>query len=381
MFGDFLSSYLLLYLLVYGGVIIFIFFIVIRAILRAIRGSSPRKPIGAPGWFLQMSLSKEDAYTQWFWLLAWGFFGVTLFTLNRQWGGHIVWHTILLICVLVALAAAYFFRALYVLAFSLIGSVIWWTAKSAEWAAAKNLQTSAVLTTIVFMSLLMIVIGTLHESRIQNKRAAFIYEFLGILILAIIMLLLSSNYGLDFFQSLLNGGNFSGAWQLSIGLLVWFALLCAAIWYGLIKRLLLVPEAVSMGLLVILFTIVAFVPQQEMRLQSASYLYGYSSGITNLSDAGVLWSIAFNIITLLGMLSVLLAGYLRRENWQINFGAVLLCIFVFIKYFDWFYSSLDKSAFFLGAGILLLFVGFVIERGRIRKLQKINNPGAAHELQ
>ena len=37
---------------------------------------------------------------------------------------------------------------------------------------------------------------------------------------------------------------------------------------------------------------------------------------------------------------------------------------VIIKYFDWFFEFIDKSIFFLGAGELMLALGWSMEKGR-----------------
>jgi len=75
-------------------------------------------------------------------------------------------------------------------------------------------------------------------------------------------------------------------------------------------------------------------------------------------------------------------GYLKRENWLINLGAFFIFILIFVKYFDWFFAFLDKSIFFISAGILLFVVGWFMEKGRryllstIKKergVAKINN--------
>ena len=70
----------------------------------------------------------------------------------------------------------------------------------------------------------------------------------------------------------------------------------------------------------------------------------------------------------LGMLGIILVGYLRKESWHVNMGVVLLFILILVKYFDWFYTFLDKSLFFIGAGILMFAVGWLMERARKRVL-------------
>lgn len=373
MFGDYFLYGIVYYLLALLAVLVLVVWLVIKVILHFTRGRGGQKAIGGKNWYLQTSLSPQDAVSQLYFLLGLGFLGVTLFTFNRNLGEPFSWQTILLVSSLAGLAAAYYYKLIYALAYGLLGVIIWWIAQAGVWTSDKSIQTSAVFCTFVLLSLLLIAVGTLHEIRPQLKRAATTFEGLGILMTAGVLFLLSSNGGLDFFENMLKGQQFYASWQLSISLLVLFAALGAAVIYGLSKKLIFTQEAVTIAVLAIVFVVVAFLPQMQIR---QGYTYNYydmaSSGVGSLTAAGAFWAMAFNVLTLLGLLSVMLAGNLRRETWQINLGAILLFIYVFVKYFDWFYTYLDKSVFFIGAGILFFVVGFFMERSRKKIIQKIS---------
>lgn len=372
MLGDYLLFGIIYYL---AGLLIFlvlVIWLIVKVITHFTRGSGQKSAIGSKNWYLQTSLSPEDAISQLYFLLALGFLGVTLFTFNRNLGQPFAWQTILFVASVVGLATAYYYKLIYALACSLIGIIVWWVVQAGTWVTDKNIQTSAIFCTFVLLSLLLIALGTLHEFKPQFKRAATTYEALGILMTAGVLFMLSSNTGLDYFQSLLKGQPFYSSWQLSISLLVMFALLGSTVIYGLYKKLTHIQEACVMGLLAIVFVIVAFLPETQMRESYNTLSYGLSySGVGSLTSAGAFWAMTFNILTLLGLLSVMLAGNLRRETWQINLGAVLLFIYVFVKYFDWFYTFLDKSVFFIGAGILFFVIGFIMERSRKKIIEKI----------
>lgn len=373
MFG--IVDYLVYYLLALLAFLVIVVWIIVKIILHFVRGRSKSKSIGDKNWYLQISLSKEDGVSQLYFLLAIAFFGVTLFTINRNLGQPLQWYPILFFTSMLGLATAYYFRLIYSLAFSTLGVIVWWIAQAADWASSRNIQTSSVFSTLALLALLTIVVGTLHEIRPSFKRAATAFEVLGILLMAGILLFLSSNVGLDSFQAFLQGNPFYNSWQLSISLLVLFILLCLAVIYGLYKKLLHLQEAVTIAILTAVFVIIAFLPQMPI-MDNANMLYNPYPGVGSLTSAGAFWAMAFNLLTLLGLLSVLLAGNIRRETWQINLGAILLFIYVLTKYFDWFYTFLDKSAFFIGAGILFFVIGFIMERSRKRIIQKINAPVA-----
>ncbi|MDD5013065.1 MAG: hypothetical protein PHD93_01545, partial [Candidatus Pacebacteria bacterium] len=83
-----------------------------------------------------------------------------------------------------------------------------------------------------------------------------------------------------------------------------------------------------------------------------------------LTGPALLWSFMFNFLTFLLYLGTILFGYKLKSTGIINIGAIFLFLFIISKYFDWFYSSLDKGLFFILAGVILLVVGWGMEKGR-----------------
>ena len=122
-------------------------------------------------------------------------------------------------------------------------------------------------------------------------------------------------------------------------------------------------EFLAVLLLTLLFGVSALLPQQSMFLQAGSS-YNFYSGGQELSSNGVLWAIIFNFAVFFELLGLIFSGYLRRETWLINLSAFFLFLLIIVKYFDWFFTFLDKSIFFISAGILLFVVGWFMERGR-----------------
>ena len=84
---------------------------------------------------LSLALSKEDAVSEFFFLLSLLFLGVTILSFNRElFDSYLLWHSIIFITSAVGLISAYYFKALYAFVFSLLGIVIWWMVKAGEWA-------------------------------------------------------------------------------------------------------------------------------------------------------------------------------------------------------------------------------------------------------
>jgi len=122
-------------------------------------------------------------------------------------------------------------------------------------------------------------------------------------------------------------------------------------------------ELFAVFALALFFGITALLPEQNMFVQTTRSYNLYYSG-NELSSTGVLWAITYNFAIFFELLGLIITGYLRRETWLINFGALFLFLLIIVKYFDWFFTFLDKSIFFIGAGILLFVVGWFMEKGR-----------------
>jgi uncharacterized membrane protein len=105
----------------------------------------------------------------------------------------------------------------------------------------------------------------------------------------------------------------------------------------------------------------------------------FSGEAPSLTALGTTWAVVFNLVLLLALLGIVGLGYVRRENWLVNLGAVLLFVFVLFKYFDWLFTFLDRSIAFIVAGLLLLGVGAAMERGRRYVIHAIEEEGETDE--
>jgi hypothetical protein len=320
-------------------------------------------PANNKEWYLQFALSKEDAVSQFFILLSIFFFGVTLLAFNRDLGDPFSWRTILFITSALGLVSAYYLKALYALAFGLIGTTAWWGAQAAEWIQGKDIKTSAVLAGLAFVALLFYSLGHFHEREMKWKRFALVYLVLGIISITGVLFFLSTKPGLSVLGDMTKGVSFFGSWQITLSLFIFLAALAGVAFYTIAKKLVSPFEFLAILLLTLLFGVIALLPQQSMFLQVGGS-YNYYSGGQELSSSGVLWAIIFNFVVFFELLGLIFSGYLRRETWLINLGALFLFLLIVVKYFDWFFTFLDKSIFFIGAGILLFVVGWFMEKSR-----------------
>ncbi|MDD5688444.1 MAG: DUF2157 domain-containing protein [Elusimicrobia bacterium] len=85
----------------------------------------------------------------------------------------------------------------------------------------------------------------------------------------------------------------------------------------------------------------------------------------------ILTAILSNIILFIGIISIIFIGYLNRHAFCVNIGLLFFAALVIGRYFDFAWEYMERSAAFTVGGLLLLLMGFALERSR-RKLLNWN---------
>jgi len=335
--------------------------LIVYFIIRLIRGRG-KKGLKEKDWYLQFFLSREDAVSQFFFLFSVFFLWLTLSAFNKDLGQPLSWRTILLLVSVIGLAIAYYFRVIYTLAVSLMGFAGWWGAQAVEWIQGKDIKSAALFSGLLFIATVFYLLGRVHEKEIKFKRVSMVYLILGLIPITGVLFFLSTKSGLRTLEEITKGASFFSSWEITFSLFVFLVSIVGLLIYASSKNLIFKPETLAIGFLVVLFSIIALLPGQTMFLQQKGYYGFYRSA--QLSGTGILWAIFFNILIFLELVGIIFLGYLKRENWLINLGVFFIFILIFVKYFDWFFAFLDKSMFFIGAGILLFIVGWFMEKGR-----------------
>lgn len=344
-----------------GGFFIFLFIvpIILITVLVGIVGwviRRKRRAHAGEGDPLAAKISKEDNISQLFIVLSILFFGVTLLALNRQWGSHFSWEEILFVTSVAATVVAYFLRVTYALPIGLLGFFIWWGAQGNVW--ADSIRSSSVLAGSAFIALLYYLAGYLHTLWPRFKRFSTIYIVLGLFYVTGLLFAFSTKPGLMSLSGMTKGMPPWGSRQISAALLLFVLGVFASIAAAIIKKLLPAFEAGAVIVVFSIFAIIAFLPQQ-------TFLVGKSyNSLGSFTAGGITWTVIFNLAIFFELLGMIFMGYVKREGKLINIGTLLLFILIFLKYIDWFFTFLSKSAFFIGAGILLFAVGWFMERSR-----------------
>jgi hypothetical protein len=333
---------------------------IVYFIINAFRGKI-KNGLKEKDWYLQISLSKEDTVSQWFFLLSVFFLGLTLLAFNKDLGYPFSFKTILIFTSIVGLVIAYYFKVIYTLAASLMGLTVWWYIQAAEWAEGKGIKDTALFVSLLFIFIIFYLLGRAHEKEIKFKRVSIVYSILGLIPITGALFFLSKKFGLQSLEEMTKGASFFSSFEITFSLFTFLIFIVGLLIYTLSKHLVFKPEGIAIGFLVVLFSIIALLPEQTMFLTQTDYYYEIS---TKLSNIGIFWAIFFNILIFLELVGIIFLGYLKQENWLINLGVFFIFILIFAKYFDWFFTFLDKSIFFIGAGILLFVVGWFMEKGR-----------------
>ena len=325
----------------------------------------------------ESGISKKDSMGQLFILLSVAFFGVTLVNINRNIGEVLSVRSIILITLVVAFAITYVYKVVYILPFALVGVFIWWGLQAIEWVElVGNIKPSAAIGVVGLMALSYYCLGLLHKKSEKYKNFYGVYLSFGLAIVTIGLFWFSTKIGLRSFGDMTQGVFVTGSLPLLMSLLF------AAATFGFLstaliqKKLVTTYEFMAIIFLGVFVMVLAFLPEQSLFGPT-----GFGRGIVQpppsyryydqLNATGIVWAIIFNLTIFFEFLGLILSGYSQRETWPINFGVVGLSLLIIAKYFDWFFTFLDKSLFFIGAGILMFGIGWFMEKGRKKMLADI----------
>ncbi len=320
---------------------------------------------------LRLALSSEDALSQVMIVLGLAFAMLALFGLNRQIGYVVSWQTLLLFISLVALFLGFRLKLLYPAVAGSVCVMVWYGAQGAEWASTAGAQAVTVLVGLGLIGLGYYLVGLFLDTLPKFARYATSFYLLGLMVVCGLFFFLSTNVGLSQVQDWASGALWVKSFALSVLLTVTILAMLGVMVFNTSKHVGQKWETLVVVLSSLVLLALLALPSGALLFESYTDMYNYEKVLRGF---GVFYAAVFNIATFGLMVCVILSGYSRRESWRINLGAGLLFILIFIKYFDWFFTFLDKSVFFLGAGLLLFFVGYFMERARktmLARMQKI----------
>ena len=293
--------------------------------------------------------SRDDLLRQTLVLMACAFGGYTLLAIDRDLHDLISAQTVGLLTTIGTFVAAYRLRARIVLLAAIIGAFVWWGSVSTTWIE----RSPAPMIGAALLGLLLIALAPLHERAPRFTLFAGVYALAGTIATYAMVTFLST-------QSALITLAGTGARPITVGALaVMLFALGGALVLGARNGALQPFERYALAAIALLFCVAPFIV-------GADALPFYGTAPAQLSARHTLAAIVFNLAAFAFPVGVVLSGLSRRDVTLINIGALLSFILIVVKYFDWFFTFMDKSVFFLSAGTLLFAVGWFLERGRRR---------------
>lgn len=347
---------ILIYIIIYIGIPILIFWLIINSINRKKRGEIP--VISDEYWYTRISLSKNDNLSQLFFLLSFTFLIVSLMIIIKKAGLNIDSGDFLLIIAIIGLVFSYVLKLFYILPVSLVFLLGGLCIEILTLTSKGEINVITSFTLMIIVSLIFYVVGFLHRLKFNYKRFGTVFYIFGLIITNAILFIFSTNTGLKILENTSSAKTFLSSWQIILLLLLFVLILIILTIYATSKKLLFKLEASAIIIVAFLFILLALLPNQEILIESGTY---YNSEL-KLTLIGTIWSIFFNVFIFLEILSLLISSYVRQEKWLINLSTFILFLFVAFKYFDLFYTELASSTFFLSAGIFLFVVGWIMTK-------------------
>lgn len=312
--------------------------------------------------------SKENVFSQFFIIFTVIFFGLTLGTFNKFIGTPLSLLTVIFITLLISTIVSYYSKILSLGILSLIIWCVWWGSQAAKWITSGEIRESVAISGFMIIALIFYALGHTHKSSDILKKLSTVYFTFGSIILTCLLLVISSKKGMRLISDMMQGEALFKSWQLTLSIIIGLALLLGAMIVALRKDSVTKGETLAILFITTIAVSILFIPGGEMYM---NYSHGMPSNL--LSNSGVVVAILFNMALFIEALALLFFGYLRQETTWINLGVFALFFLIFIKYFNWFYEAFDKSIFFMGAGILLLVTGWLMEKGRRYMLTQIKD--------
>ena len=315
------------------------------------------------GW--TVALPDPETLAETFFAIAVCFVGLALFGFNRDLDLNLEPRDLVLVSSLVALITAYLFAAAWPLVLGIVGISAWWSTQAQRWITESGVRPAVLLSGLGLGALLCVTLGALQAQASRGRSRAAAYVMPGLSGVIGITFGLSTTSGLMELERGLRGAPPWDSAPLGASLAVIGGALALALLAAAVTGALGPLEALAILLHGALFAALALVVPQALVVPAPTRRMWIPAG-ADLTDAGMAAAAGFNVLVFLQLVGVIAAGHTRRQAALVNLGALFLLVTVVAKYFDWFFAFLNKSVFFLGAGVILLVVGWVLEMGRRR---------------
>lgn len=227
--------------------------------------------------------------------------------------------------------------------------------------SSNDFRSIIIIVGTLLISLLFFVIAKIHSQKSGYPFFDKVYYFLSLIPGSVFIFLLSIEDVLVEVVPYLTAGNPLQIPPVLIIVIVLISILIILFtFYAYYEKLVTYKNVVSVTLALFGIALILFIPKLELEEVSSS---DYPNIYDILNFLGYILLIFFNILVFGEFLLLILYGYLKKSIAFISLGTLLLFFLCIEKYVEWF-SFTEKGLFFTGAGILMLVLGFLLERAR-----------------
>jgi uncharacterized membrane protein len=282
-------------------------------------------------------------------------FGANLFLVAQIYHVSAPEPTLLAIWATGAFATAYAAASRPSLYLGIIVAVAWYGFQLAAWHIERLGASSLIgLAAFVSLGLLLVGVGEVQRSfrRTESFSAPFVRLGLVVTLAAVWVFSFADVWrAIGSMSSSLGSASVAGpALDYLIASFVLFSVVAAALAAWAFRRLGIdrtsVFEAAGVAVLLLSSLLVVFHPLSE----AAHY------------------AVVFNAVLLSAVVWAIILGVWSRREALINIGLAFFVLLVAARYFDFFFSFMDRSLAFIGGGLLLMGGGYLLERSRRRLL-------------
>lgn len=348
--------------LVIGSTIFFFFLFFIITLIQVI--ARRKEGLTERSWYSYIIFSQEHFLSEAFFVLGLGLSYVFFFALNRVFGVIFEWYTLLGVVSIISFLLAYFMRSLWSLLIGYSGLILWALFSMQSW-VTNGISEISVICSLFLIGILLYQFGVLLFHTQMWKRFGTFTIIIGTSLIGALFLLLSFEKTLRFFPEITAGTFFFDSWRWTFLIIVILSGIAFFTFLIIKKNVHLLLELSLLCVLMVLSFVLFFIKGTKLVILSDVHY------IDTLTSSGVLYAIIVNLLNFLCAAGFICIGYLRRESWIITLGTIFLFVLIVFKYFDWFFRFLDKSVFFISVGIIMVLVGFFMERGRRVLLKQI----------
>lgn len=314
------------------------------------------------------------------------FFLYFLFSITKNFNADIEAHYVALPALVVGFILSYKLKQQLLLLLSIVGAYVWWIWLAVfeimkMYASYRNdlgdhyygvssneYRALIIIIGILMISLLFFVLGKIHSKKDSYNFFDNIYYFWSIVPVTGMLWLFSNKIVLiEGLPSLLDGDAFLLPPLLIVGLAVICISIVLLVYYAFVRNLLNNKCLASILLTLVGLGLLLFIPKMEFKPSYSDFRYT-DSGPNFL---GYIFLIFFNILIFGEFLLFIMYGYLKKNIGFITLGTILLFVLCIEKYVEWF-SFTEKGIFFTGAGVLMLGLGFLLERARRTIINNLN---------